>query len=132
MADSVYREDVARCPRCAVDMEAIPVGEETIDACPRCGGVWLDWYDGDVAVLVEGLGRPPRGPVGGPAERPTCPRCRMALTAEDARGETLVWRCRGCAGTFVPEESFAGVTAPDPPRSALGRLIDLGRRLIQK
>ena len=31
-----------RCPKCGEPLETMPDREGTIDACPGCGGVWLD------------------------------------------------------------------------------------------
>ena len=31
-----------RCPKCGEPLEAMPDHQVTIDACPRCGGIWLD------------------------------------------------------------------------------------------
>ena len=34
-----------RCPKCGEPLEAMPDRRVTIDACPRCGGIWLDKGD---------------------------------------------------------------------------------------
>ena len=31
-----------RCPKCGEPLEATPDRQVTIDACPGCGGIWLD------------------------------------------------------------------------------------------
>jgi uncharacterized C2H2 Zn-finger protein len=31
-----------RCPKCGEPLEAMPDRRATIDACPGCGGIWLD------------------------------------------------------------------------------------------
>ena len=31
-----------RCPKCGEPLEVMPDRRVTIDACPRCGGIWLD------------------------------------------------------------------------------------------
>ena len=139
MAESSYRESPARCPACALDMEQVPVEGETIDACPACGGVWLDWYDGDVATLVAQVSAPaPPAPGDAPTGARTCPRCQIGMAVDDSHGaEARVWRCRMCAGTFVPRAAFDGVLdAPEPapagPRSFLGRLSGFVRGLINR
>jgi len=40
-----------RCPKCGEPLEATPDRRVTIDACPGCGGIWLD--KGEWDRLVE-------------------------------------------------------------------------------
>ena len=103
--------------------EAVPSAE--IDVCDSCGGLWVDWFDGEVRTLaVEAeaarvdRGLPPPGVVvdarrGGGSS--ACPRCLRTLTPElhrfdDASERELVsgvelLRCTECAGSFVPRAS---------------------------
>ncbi|MBX3208978.1 MAG: zf-TFIIB domain-containing protein [Labilithrix sp.] len=116
-----YRGVTVRCPGCAAPMrcEAVPSAE--IDVCDACGGLWVDWFDGDVhtvAAEVEAA-RVNRGAALAPGEpnagARTCPRCTRALELElfrftDASEHELVngvelLRCPECAGSFVPRSS---------------------------
>ena len=102
--------------------EAVPSAE--IDVCDPCGGLWVDWFDGEVHTLaaeaeaarVDRGEPPPR--VGARRARDgagTCPRCQRPLTPElyrfsDASDDELVTgvellRCSECAGSFVPRAS---------------------------
>jgi Zn-finger nucleic acid-binding protein len=118
-----YRGVTVRCPACAEAMrcEAVPSAE--IDVCDACGGLWVDWFDGEVhtlAVEAEAArvdrGAPPPASVGAPrGGSNACPRCSRALTLElyrfsDVREGELVTgvellRCSECAGSFVPRAS---------------------------
>jgi Zn-finger nucleic acid-binding protein len=84
-------------------MELRTAGEATIDVCPTCRGLWLDWLDGDTLTLAE-LAMPlsRRAGVQEPSS-PKCPRCAKDLVthAHDASGPA-VWRCGECAGSFLP------------------------------
>jgi Zn-finger nucleic acid-binding protein len=96
-----------------------------VDACDACGGLWVDWFDGelhDIAAEAEAA-RVERGtPLPPPSLDPEarskacdCPRCTKRLEAElyrfrDARDDELVTgvellRCSECAGAFVPRGS---------------------------
>jgi Zn-finger nucleic acid-binding protein len=100
--------------------EAIPSAR--IDVCDTCGGVWVDWFDGEVhSLAVEAEeARRARGERrsalhAGSLVTGTCPRCLVPLHAElrafaDASESELVrgvelFRCSECAGCFVPRPS---------------------------
>ncbi|HVH44564.1 MAG TPA: zf-TFIIB domain-containing protein, partial [Labilithrix sp.] len=83
-----YRGANVRCPACAEMMrcEAVPSAE--IDVCDTCGGVWVDWFDGEVqTIAVEAeAARLSRGESTSGAIEPggagACPRCARSLTPE--------------------------------------------------
>lgn len=119
-----------------------------VDVCGACGGVWIDWFDGEIrAVTSEALSGEPR------ELRPSdpdslrnetramgaCPRCTRQLVAErylvktqyiegqstQETGADLL-RCEECAGAFVSRtaaETLATLPAAEepPPPSAEGR-----------
>jgi Zn-finger nucleic acid-binding protein len=112
---------VASCPACAARMELRAAGDATIDVCPTCRGLWLDWFDGDTLALAEmamPLSRRASAPV--PA-KVLCPRCTHPLEerAHDSSGP-IVWRCLECAGSFLPRATvealliWAASSAPEP------------------
>lgn len=100
--------------------EVVPSAK--VEVCDTCGGIWLDWFDGDVRTLaVEAEAarlargdRPSLIPSGeeGSGE---CPRCRARLALEVVRfadaseaelvGDVEISRCAECAGCFVPRSS---------------------------
>ncbi len=119
-----YRGRTVRCPGCSEEMrcEAVPSAE--IDVCDACGGLWVDWFDGEVETLAAEAeaarverGAPPPARAGSAARGGSgvCPRCQQALTTElyrfsDATDDELVTgvellRCSECAGSFVPRGS---------------------------
>jgi len=116
---------VASCPACAARMELRAAGDATIDVCPTCRGLWLDWFDGDTLTLAElamPLSRRASAPI--PA-RVACPRCSRPLEerAHDANGP-IVWRCLECAGSFLPRATvealliWAASNSPELPVDA--------------
>lgn len=121
-----YREAALICPACADTMDPHGSGGAVIDVCPGCGGLWVDWFDGDLVDMVRGAppaeGAPPRQ-AGGSA----CPRCNLPLAAErflDSGAEIL--RCGDCSGAFVPRDAARAITeaphGPAPAGDALSRL----------
>ena len=119
---AAYRGVIVRCPGCAEPMrcEAVPSAE--IDVCDACGGLWVDWFDGEVHTLAveaeaarvdRGVAPPSPHPRGGGSG--ACPRCTRSLAPElhrfsDASEGELVegvelFRCADCAGSFVPRSS---------------------------
>src|SRR5947209_8549907 len=85
-----YRDSVARCPICVEPMRIEHTSSAEVDVCDACGGMWVDWFDGDVhAIAIEAeIARVERGTPLPPAlgEQPVapkkCPRCSQVLTVE--------------------------------------------------
>src|SRR3954447_26652042 len=90
---SGYRGAAVRCPGCAEPMTIEVLEEAEVDVCGACGGMWVDWFDGEVKhVATEVLaGESSR------ASRPSaptsslrseafatgaCPRCTRQLAVE--------------------------------------------------
>ncbi len=111
-------------------MRTEPTQSAEVDVCDACGGMWVDWFDGDVhSIAIEAeIARVERGtPLPSRSGLPPaladkhdpkrCPRCSQNLAAElyrfaDAREheDALVagvelFRCSDCAGAFVPRGS---------------------------
>jgi Zn-finger nucleic acid-binding protein len=153
---SAYRDGTIRCPGCAEIMRQEPVPSAEVDVCDACGGLWIDWFDGDIPTLAaeaeaarvdreSALLTPiPRGPAihgGG-----TCPRCMRALAADtfrfpDADPNELIdhvelLRCAECAGSFVPRASAHLLLdrAKEPSRSVSiwAALVELLKRLVAR
>ena len=132
---TAYRAGIVRCPGCGEVMRAEPVvfsrgaggqpapGSE-VDACDSCGGLWVDWFDGELQSLAveaeaarveRGTPPPPLRSSKAAAHDSTCPGCRRALVQElfrfsDAIDDELVpgvevLRCPECVGSFIPRSS---------------------------
>jgi Zn-finger nucleic acid-binding protein len=122
-----YRGAAIRCPGCAESMTQQALEECEVDLCSACGGLWIDWFDGEVRqVTAEALGAAPVPPTS--ADRPSrseavavgaCPRCTRQLVAERYKldekttGAELL-RCEDCLGVFVAKSS-AEMLAALPP-----------------
>jgi Zn-finger nucleic acid-binding protein len=134
---SGYREAFLTCPVCGETLAPANVRDAIVDVCGSCGGVWVDWFDGDLVQMVRGT---PAVPTARLPERPgsfSCPRCQLLLEDEryqDSRAEVL--RCGECAGVFVPHGSITAVAAlveqrqPEKPLDAFSKLSLTLRRWL--
>ena len=85
---SGYRGIAIRCPGCAEPMTQKSLGEAEVDVCNACGGLWVDWFDGEVRnIATEALSHPSHAPL--PAGQRNeavaigaCPRCTRQLAHE--------------------------------------------------
>ena len=121
-----YKGRDVRCPGCAEAMSVERVGEGDVDVCAACGGVWLDWFDGEpremVTRVVEGgvVGRP-SAPDALRAEARAigaCPRCGTQLVSERyATADAVLLRCESCAGSFVSRTAAEALAALAPEES---------------
>jgi Zn-finger nucleic acid-binding protein len=136
-----YRETALLCPGCREVLEPKQVGEAVIDVCPTCGGIWVDWFDGDLVAMVQGAPRAggARGGEaggGGNGGETSCPRCRQELHPEQyLESRAAILRCGDCAGAFVARSAARMLIAIQPGRDkdpekpdALTRLIAVLRR----
>lgn len=137
---SGYRGVAIRCPGCGDPMVQENVADAEVDVCPSCGGIWLDWFDGETSALTVGVlenekkgaqrSKPQQNE---PRATGACPRCTRQLVAERylatsfedgkrtqrATGADLL-RCEECAGVFVSRSSaemLVAVANEEGPRS---------------
>ncbi|MDB4995181.1 MAG: hypothetical protein JWM74_2613 [Myxococcaceae bacterium] len=142
-----YRDAPCQCPRCSVLMEARSLFDALIDVCPDCKGLWIDWYDGELANVASDaapLSVPLTAPPAASDElRGGCPRCQCSLRAEMFQDENkgpTIHRCAECGGAFVPRSSFDAIVLlahqadPDeaPPPSPFARLVAVLRTLLRR
>lgn len=138
-----------RCPGCGEVMRAESVPSAEVDVCDACGGLWIDWFDGDVPTLAaeaEAV-RVERGtpvpPVAGSSAHGLCPRCVRALAPDvyrfpDTQAGDLIphvdlLRCEECAGSFVSRPSAHLILdrANSPRTVGLWQaIVELLRRLV--
>ncbi len=101
-----YRTAARRCPRCDVVMEVRGTEQVELEACAGCGGVWVDWLDGELVDALPAAGdQPATGTRKADGETWLCPQCRLSLYETTAGSGVPVFRCGQCAGTFVPRSS---------------------------
>ncbi|MEP7119689.1 MAG: zf-TFIIB domain-containing protein [Byssovorax sp.] len=112
---TAYRTSAPLCPTCREPLAPHTFHEENavVDLCARCGGVWIDWEDGDFTALAR---RVPPAPA---CELPTngkgsCPRCNGQLAVEVFLDVAEVLRCTDCAGAFLPYASIGKIAASTP------------------
>jgi Zn-finger nucleic acid-binding protein len=92
-----------------------------VDVCPGCGGVWLDWFDGDPVRLARRIAGNPRV-LEAKQDGGACPRCQVPLTAEEFREVgPPVSRCDQCFGLFVPGGAVALLAAQAPELEAISK-----------
>lgn len=123
-----------RCPGCAEAMSPEAVKDAEVDVCTSCGGIWVDWFDGEIrkvarVVLASEADRAsrPSSPLGEGAATGACPRCLRQLVPEryvvhapdgdQPTGASLL-RCEECAGAYVSRASaalLATLPADEPP-----------------
>jgi Zn-finger nucleic acid-binding protein len=125
---TAYREASLGCSGCDAPLEPKEVEGAATDVCAACGGIWIDWFDGDLVQLVRGA--PPVEATGASRNGTgACPRCHRPLARErylDSRAEIL--RCADCAGAFVPRSSvqaIASLAVPGAERTPLDSLSKL-------
>ncbi|MBX3230158.1 MAG: zf-TFIIB domain-containing protein [Labilithrix sp.] len=147
---SAYRRTTMRCPGCGEVMRAENVPSAEVDVCDACGGLWIDWFDGDVPTLAAEAeaARVERGtpvPPDATATRGACPRCGRALAPDvyrfpDAQPGELVahvdlLRCEECAGSFVSRSSSHLILdrAQSPRTVGLWEaIVELLQRLVRR
>jgi Zn-finger nucleic acid-binding protein len=101
-------------------------GSAAVDVCDRCGGVFLEFFDGEPGSLARGvlehLEQSPDAVEGG---RPTCPDCGqpMQYVRYMKTGPHLA-RCGNCMGVFVTARQLWPLAdfAPDARRSLWERI----------
>lgn len=147
-----YRGAAIRCPGCAEAMTQHALEECEVDVCTACGGIWVDWFDGEIRkVTTDALRSAPSRP---PPERPArnealasgaCPRCTRQLAPDryllDGRLTSVeLLRCSDCLGVFVSKPSSELLASldpdaapPPPPGTDAGawqRLIEVVKQLL--
>jgi Zn-finger nucleic acid-binding protein len=124
-----YRDAPLKCPACTEAMEERVLSGSTVDTCPKCRGLWVDWFDGElVAVVKETAPLSMRPPLTFDPTLARCPRCTKSLVFEETTyGGVTLLRCGDCAGCFVPREAFTALMELDLP--AMSRVdVDVAKQ----
>jgi Zn-finger nucleic acid-binding protein len=93
-----YRGMAIRCPGCGASMSTEHLSDAEIDECGACGGLWLDWFDGEVRALAaaalaseasraveraSSVTDDGRSSMAEATATGACPRCTLQLTSEE-------------------------------------------------
>lgn len=115
-----------RCSGCGVSMEPLELEDARaeVDVCPACGGLWIDWMDGEVRAVASETLRVSSPDLNADAETRSnepvaigaCPRCSKHLVAE-----------RYVMTADVVRDSIPG--ASSPPISLVGK--ETGAELLR-
>lgn len=117
---------------------AVPQGDQQtsqVDLCPHCGGVFLEFFDGEPGNLArEMVARLPQVDGARPINTDdlTCPVCRTAMTSHDYMDQGPgIGRCDTCLAAFATPAQLQQLASmvltenPDGPPSLMQRLRDL-------
>jgi hypothetical protein len=132
-----FRERQRLCALCRVPLEPqwVGVGAERVevDACKRCDGVFIEYFDGEASAIARALG-PAHGEVGPLPHAGTCSDCGapMALHRYVGNGPFLL-RCESCLAIFATPamlEELAAYGLPLEPNAKNSGLLALLRRVF--
>ena len=107
-----------------------------VDACDRCGSVFLEYFDGEPGALARALAAtgdaPPEG-VATSGDRPTCPDCELPLELRRYLDQgPFVHRCGACLAVFATPLQLRALADhrmhADPEPTFLDRLLALWGR----
>jgi Zn-finger nucleic acid-binding protein len=121
-----YRGVAIRCPGCAAPMRQLNLEEAAaeVDVCDACGGLWVDWFDGEVRAIatetlrVSSAGPPPPEPAGA-AEAKSAAHSKPSAKEKSGKG--------GKAGKGgKPEKLESAGKAEDGSRPSLNEPLAIG------
>jgi Zn-finger nucleic acid-binding protein len=117
--NAAYRATTLTCPGCAEPLAPTHAGDAVVDCCTTCGGVWIDWDDGELSATIKRV-PPPTSPARGPRTgSAACPRCHAPLGPEHyGTSHAEIFRCGDCIGAFVPRASIALLLVGEAPTGA--------------
>lgn len=104
-----------RCPVCRADLSPYTYGDQTIDVCPECRGIWFDPEElGAVAKEMiqenaipdqdaKDAYRTRQAAINGNESAKLCPRCGTATTVFNYSYDSNVFlnRCPACQGVWA-------------------------------
>jgi Zn-finger nucleic acid-binding protein len=97
-----------KCPKCAASMEPVTVGDDEVDRCAGCGGMWFDNLEYEhVAASPAAVDRvdpagQPQHPELNTKRDVACPRCNQRMIRMSTPVQTHIQfeRCGVCHGSF--------------------------------
>ncbi len=95
-------------------MSLVAIGEDSgIDLCPKCGAVFLDFFDGDPGIVARALSEHLNDPSNSwtegldSTEALCCPDCECELNSSLYGGDgPSLFRCPKCASVFLSKRQF--------------------------
>ena len=110
-----YRDKPLLCPACSAPMQSQSTDLAIVDICGDCSGLWIDWFDGEIASVAASVGGLPPSHVSTHAGG-MCPLCGVPLTAAPYADDAVeLLRCGECAGAFVPRPLYDRLVLEGPP-----------------
>jgi hypothetical protein len=115
---ALYRARLRACPACRSPMRQIALRSMrergSVDLCDRCGGVYLEFFDGEPAELAREVTpyllheHTPRRPWGD-GQPIACPDCERVMEVQPYLDDgPHVARCHRCLAVFAtPEQVLA-------------------------
>ncbi|MGD1086083.1 MAG: zf-TFIIB domain-containing protein [Verrucomicrobiota bacterium] len=99
------------CPRCGSSMEKAQTGNEQIDRCTKCGGLWfgeLELEDLRAQKESERIDTGKPNPALDPNARLKCPKCETPMTRMVDNEHPHIWyeTCGVCGGSFLDAGEF--------------------------
>lgn len=92
--------------RVSLDDPARDDGLVEIDRCNRCGGIFLELFDGEPIGLARGVvASTPARSSDRPARPARCPDCETPMVERPYLDEgPMLWRCETCLAVFVSRD----------------------------
>jgi Zn-finger nucleic acid-binding protein len=138
---SAYRAQLRSCPGCSTPMDAVPLSGDAhdptvkaeADACAKCGGIFLEFFDGEPTAISRAVVQRDALSRSGAAFEGElrCPDCAtpMVRKAYLGHGPELA-RCEQCLAVFLAPDEISMLASialpPEPPASEptwLSRLL---------
>lgn len=122
------------CPNCRTRLDQDRLGEQIVECCAACQGIWLD--EGELAKGVSDWPGSHVAPASmqAPSDR-RCPRCAAVLTTQQYAHDSGAWiaRCKACRGQWIDSDQIARLAdylRSSPPVDVLAET--LGRSFQQQ
>ena len=99
------------CPRCSSMMETVQIGQETINRCTKCGGLWFDEFELDELRAQKDSEKIDTGDPNAKADPKAilkCPKCAVPMLRMVDIEHAHIWyeTCDVCGGSFLDAGEF--------------------------
>jgi Zn-finger nucleic acid-binding protein len=126
---AAYRQSLP-CPSCGHELQTETFNAIDLDVCEKCGGVFVDWTDGDPKKVMQR----PLAPMQSESATQVpglCPKCTAPLNAETIVDAIVGHRCPECVGVFFLRRDAEALKylQPEPEADNVSLLTRLGEAL---